>query len=238
MGGAKASEIAKKTGLPRTSIYTVNKALLEKGYLQKSKRGKIDKFIARDPKIILEENQENLDSFAKIVPNLGNIMTLASKCPKVEFSETKEGVLNIYRQIIKANKKYPICLIESGKAVEKIYEIAGWDFAYKWQKKFLKNELATKGIIIDDLLPVFEKIPEKIKNLLIQRTSAVRVLKKEEFPFSINFYLIYPDLVYFIVPDSLFVLNIENKDIYVSLKSMFEKLHERTRLIEAKEIFK
>ncbi|HAI74017.1 MAG TPA: hypothetical protein DCS28_03470 [Candidatus Moranbacteria bacterium] len=237
LGGAKASEIAKKTNLLRTSIYTVSKALLEKSYLQKSKHGKIDKFIARDPKIILEETRENLDSFAAIVPNLGNLMNLAAKCPKVEFSETKEGILNIYKQIIKADRKYPICLIESGKAVEKIYEISGWDFVYEWQKKFSEKDIAVKGIITDDLLPVFEKIPEKIKNLLSRRTQIARVIKKEEFPFSINLYLMYPNLVYFIVPDSLFVLSIENKDIYISLKSMFEGLYEKTKSVDAKEIF-
>lgn len=238
LGGAKASEIAKKTNLPRTSIYTVSKALLEKGYLQKSKHGKIDKFIARDPKIILEETQENLDSFAKVVPNLGNLMNLAAKNPKIEFSETKEGILSIYRGIIKADKKYPICLVESGKAVEKIYKIAGWDFVYDWQKKFLEKNIAVKGIILDDLIPILKKIPEKIKSLMTQRTQAVRVLQKEEFPFSVNLYLIYPGLIYFVVPESTFVLSIENKEIYESLKSMFEGLYDKTKLLDAKEIFR
>lgn len=237
LGGAKASEISKKTNLPRTSIYTVSKALLEKGYLQKSKRGKIDKFIARDPKIILEETQENLDSFAEIVPVLGNVMSFASKCPQVEFSETKEGILNIYRQIIKADKKYPICLIESGRAVEKIYEIAGWDFVYDWQKKFLEKDIAVKGISMNDVIPILNKIPEKIKRLLAQRTRSVRILAKEDFPFAVNLYLVYPDLVYIVVADSLFVLNIKNKEIYVSLKSMFEGLYGRTKSVDAKEIF-
>ncbi len=237
LGGAKASEIAKKTGLLRTSIYTVCKTLLEKGYLQKSKRGKIDKFNARDPKMILEETQENLDSFAKIIPNLENFTSLAAKCPKVEFSETREGILNIYKQIIKATKKYPICLIESGRAVEKIYEISGWDFVYEWQKKFLEKDIAVKGIITDDLIPILKNVPAKIKELFVQRTTAIRVLKKEDLPFSINLYLIYPDLVYFVASDSLFVVNIENKEIYESMRLMFEGLYEKTNLVDAKEIF-
>lgn len=228
LGGAKASEIAKKTGLPRTSIYTVSKMLLEKGYLQKSKRGKIDKFNARDPKAILEEVRENIDLFAEVVPNLGNIMNFASRCPRVEFSETKEGILNIYKQIIKADKKYPICLVESGQAVERVYEIAGWDFVYEWQKKFLEKDIAVRGIVVDDLIPVFESVPDKIMELLIKRTRTIQVIKKRDFPFHINLYLVYPDLVYFVVPDSLFVISIENKDIYESMKSMFEGLYEKT----------
>ena len=236
LGFAKVSELSREVDIPRTSIYVYIKNLIEKGYLKKTKKGNIEYFIPIDPKDILSNTKEKIESFAKVVPQLEKFMDFVGKKPKVEYFDTKQGLLNLYEKMTEINYKQPPYLIESAEAVKNGFEKMDWDFIYKLEKKFLDRKIVTQGLITKKTIPILKSMPENIKAIMRQRPATVRVIDDKEFPFSINLYLIYPDNVFIIVPQQNFVLTIEDKNIYSSLVSMYKTFFEKAEPFDIKSI--
>lgn len=236
LGFAKVSELSREVDIPRTSIYVYIKNLIEKGYIKKTKKSGIEYFIPIDPKDVLNDTKEKIESFAKVVPQLEKFMDFVGKKPKVEYFDTKQGLLNLYEKMTEINYRQPPYLIESAEAVKNGFEKMDWDFIYKLEKKFLDKKIVTQGIITKNTLQIIRSMPENIKAIMRQRPATVRVIDDKEFPFSINLYLIYPDNIFVIVPQQNFVLTIEDKNIYSSLVAMYKVIFEKAEPLDIKSI--
>lgn len=232
LGMAKPADLAKEIDIPRTSIYIYAKNLLEKGYLKKSKKDGSEYFIAVEPNYILGDIKEKMESFSGIVSGLEKLMDFSGKKPKSEYFDTKQGMVNLYESMLKINYKHIPYMIESGEAMKQNIEKLGWDFWLEWEKKFLEKKIMTQGIITKSAIPVIQSAPEKIKEILRQRPSTVRVIDEEEFPFSVNLYLLYPNLIYIVVPQQNFTLMLESENIYSSLATMYHALFERAEKLD------
>lgn len=232
---AKISDLAKEVNVPRTSIYIYVKSLLEKGYLKKSKKQGVEYFIPVEPRYILEEAKEKVKSFSEILPQLENLSDFSFKRPKIEYFDTKQGLFNLYELMLKMDYKHIPCMIESGEAMKQNVEKMGWEFWYKWEKKFLDKKVVTQGIITKDATAVIQSAPEKVKNIMRQRPATVRVIDDEEFPFSINLYLLYPNRAFIVIPQQNFVLMIENKNSYDSFITLYKALFEKAVMIDIKD---
>ncbi len=236
LGMAKVSELAKEVDIPRTSIYVYLGDLLEKGYLKKSKKQGIEYFIPLEPKFILEDKKEKIKNFSETLPQLEKILGFSGKKPKIEYFDTKQGLLKIYEAMLRFNYKHIPCIIESGEATKQNLDKLGWEFWYKWEKKFLDKKVATQGIITKDVIPLIKSAPEKIKKILYQRPATVRVIDQNDFFFSINLYLIYPRNAFIVVPQQNFVLIIEDENIYKSLLTLYKALFEQGERLSIQDI--
>lgn len=232
LGMAKPADLAKEIDIPRTSIYIYAKNLLKKGYLKKTKKDGREYFIAVEPDYILSDIKEKMESFSGIVSGLEKLMDFSGKKPKSEYFDTKQGMVNLYESMLKIDYKHIPYMIESGEAMKQDIEKLGWDFWLKWEKKFLEKKIMTQGIITKSAITVIQSAPEKIKEILRQRQSTVRVIDEEEFPFSVNLYLLYPNLIYIVVPQQNFTLMLESENIYSSLATMYRALFERAEKLE------
>lgn len=236
LGMAKTSELAKEISIPRTSIYIYAKNLFEKGYLKKTKKAGIEYFIPVEPDYILGDIKDKLENFSSIVPDLGKMMDFPGKKPKSEYFNTKQGMFNLYESMLKINYKHIPYIIESGEAIRQNIEKMGWDFWYKWEKKFLEKKIVTQGIITKSAVAIIQSAPEKVKNILRQRTSTVKLIDEEEFPFSINLYLLYPNCIFILIPQQNFTLMLESENIYGSLCTLYHALFEKADKINIQEI--
>lgn len=236
IGIAKVSDLAGEVNIPRTSIYIYIKNLLEKGYLKKSKKQGIEYFVPIEPRHISEEINEKAKTFSNTVPQLEKFLDFAGKKPKIEYFDTKQGMFRLYEEMLKLDYKHILYLIESGEAIKQNLEKMGWDFWYKWEKKFLEKKVITQGIITKDAIPVILAAPEKVKNIFQQRPATIRIIDEEEFPFSINLYLLYPDLIFIVVPQDNFVLTMESKSIYNSLLTLYKTIFAKGEFFDIKKI--
>ncbi len=236
LGMAKVSDLAKEVNIPRTSIYVYIKSLLERGYLEKSKKYGVEYFIPVEPQYILKETKEKVKDFSNIVPQLEKFLDFIGKKPKIEYFDTKQGLFNLYEKMLQLDYKHVFYLIESGEAIRQNLEKMGWDFWYKWEKKFLEKKVITQGILTKDAIPIIQSAPEKVKNIFQQRPATVRIIDEKEFPFSINLYLIYPSHIFVIVSQENFILMIENKSIYNSLLTLYKVLFEKGTPFNIREI--
>lgn len=238
LGLSKVSELAEEVNVPRTSIYVYAKDLTERGYLRKTKKDGTEFFSAISPSFIQKEWQDKVDSFASVVPNLEKLLDFPAKKSSVEYFDTRNGIMKLYEAMLDMDySKHIPYLIEGGEAVESVLEKLGSDFHHRWQKRILAKGVITQGIITKSMLEVMKNIPEKTKEIALQRPATIRVIDDKVFPFSVNLYLINPGYIFILVPQENFVITINNKNIYKSLVTLYHLLYAQGVQITVKDIF-
>ncbi len=111
LGEATVSDIAREAGIKRTTAYEYIDALLEGGLVSQTVRKKRTLYIPEHPKKLLH----NLDREEAVIrekrrvageclPELESLYALASSHPTVAFYEGREGLLDVYRQIVETHK--------------------------------------------------------------------------------------------------------------------------------------
>lgn len=238
LGVSKVSELVEEVDVPRTSIYVYANDLTERGYLKKSKKEGKEYFSAVSPSLIQKEWQDKIDSFASAVPKLEKLLDFPSKKSSVEYFDTRKGIMKLYEMMLDIDYKHVPYLIEGGEAVENILQKLGDDFHHRWQKRILAKGVVTQGIITKSMLEVIKSLPEKTRETASKRPATVRVIDDKIFPFSINIYLIHPEIIFILVPQDNFVITIKNKNIYKSLVTLYHLLYAQGKLISVSEIFK
>lgn len=107
LGSAKAHDVARKTGINRTTVYDLLEILLNRGLISKYKKGSLAFFNARDPKHLLsyldrekEEQEKNIDKQKKkvreLLPELVSLQNIYTAKPKIQFFEGEKGVREAY----------------------------------------------------------------------------------------------------------------------------------------------
>ncbi|MBP7992535.1 MAG: hypothetical protein KAZ30_02665 [Candidatus Magasanikbacteria bacterium] len=81
LGGARASTVARETGLKRTTIYAILKSLARKGFVAMYLRHNAQLYYAERPERVKHYFEKKLSAFAELIPSLE---TLAKKNLKIE----------------------------------------------------------------------------------------------------------------------------------------------------------
>lgn len=237
LGMAKVAELAEEVDVPRTSIYVHLENLLEKGFIKKSKKGSVEYFAPVEPTDIFQNIKEKTDGFASVLPQLTKMMDFAGKKPKIEFYDTKQGMLKLCEKALKFNPKHIAYAIETGEAsASGIEKLGGLENNKNWQEKFLKQGLAVQEVATKDVISLIKDLPEKNKKVLRMRNIDVRAIDEKDFPFSINLLLFYPDNVFIMVPQDNFIVMMENKNIYTSLLTLYKILFAKAEPIDIKKL--
>jgi sugar-specific transcriptional regulator TrmB len=237
LGQVKVSLLANNLDIPRTSIYIYIKKLLEKGYLKKSRRKGIEYFSPVEPSYLFKDVKEKVDNFFSVLPDLENLLDFSSQKPKVEYFDTRAGLIKVYQSLLYKNYKKPPFFIESGQALKYLNAKKDMDekFHYNWQKKFLARGVSTQGIITEKTISLLKKMSSQTKKIYIKRPIIAKVINEEELPFSIILYLFYPDNVFIITPKNDFALMIQDENIYSSFFTLVKLLSTKARNFNPRE---
>jgi len=128
LGSVKAADIAKKTGLNRTSVYDLLEELLKKGLISKYKKGSATFFNALDPKRLIgyldrekEETAKNIEKqkqqVTELLPQLISLQNIYTTKPKVQFFEGEKGMREAYEDTLTSKE-----IILAYANVETMYE--------------------------------------------------------------------------------------------------------------------
>lgn len=106
MGSGNITDIAKKTGIKRTTTYQYLEELLEKGLIQQTKRGKRLEYAATHPRSIvsyLEKEKRSLDytknRINAIIPELESLYAQSASKPNIVTYEGRRGLIAAYEEI-------------------------------------------------------------------------------------------------------------------------------------------
>ncbi len=212
LGEANIEQIAKKSGVKRTTVYHVIEALKEKGYIEMSKIGKKTLYYALSPKKIGEKLEKKKLIFEKIMPGLLSITNDIEKKPKIRYYEGKEGIREIYKDTLRYHNQET--LVWTTEDILEYFDVDWlWDY---YVIKRVENKIWQRTIAPDI------KYAYELKGLDKKHLRDMRLCSKEQFPMYVDVTLYggrYVGIMSF--KDGLGLI-IESEGIYKTLKSIFE----------------
>jgi sugar-specific transcriptional regulator TrmB len=169
LGQAGLTDIASESGVKRTTIYNHLDELLKRGLIYKTAKKRRLVYGAENPKKILKiwENKKNL--IEKIIPDLENLYSVSFNKPRVSFYEGKEGLRNIYNQLIDTSKT-----IYSYFSPKSVFSILSLEENDKLLMKLYNN-----GGLLRNLVEKSDEAVEHLKNKKYQNFVKNKILPEE-----------------------------------------------------------
>lgn len=122
LGEANLKELSDKTGIPRTSLYTPVKNLIERGIIEFYRRRGRKYYLASPPEKVLRLHGASLTVFEENLGEFRKITGKTSKKPEIRFFEWKEGIKLILNKILEEKRSLlAITCIEDMQKVARDY---------------------------------------------------------------------------------------------------------------------
>jgi sugar-specific transcriptional regulator TrmB len=174
LGASSAIQLAKKTGILRTTVYDVLIELEKKGLLSQTKKGKKRLFFAADPENLEKILEEKKDRLQELMPALKSLMNTSGTKPVIRYYEGLEGIKEVYRDTLKYRGELVAYVTEN------IITRLGKDFSDEYKAKRVKSQI-TLRVIGPDTEEIKEYKKTDQKDL-----KESQLVPKEGFPFIIE----------------------------------------------------
>jgi len=209
LGETTVVEIARKTGVKRTTVYENITEMISSGIIKTSARGKRKTFLAISPqdlKDLLKKKEELLE---QAMPQLMAMSNVGEAKPKVWFYQGKDGVLQAYEDSL----NYPDS------------EVVGWSsgevvkmFSMKECEQYIAKMIRKK--ILQRLIVPSDK---EMNKFIIENSRQLRqtkVVDFSEYPFKIEINIYASRMAIFSVKDKMAVI-IESDAISAAMRMIF-----------------
>lgn len=132
-GSITVLELARRTKIPRTTVYLLIDSLTEKGLISLTAQGKKKLYVPASPEYLVkmartkhEELEKTVGSLTDELPQLQALFNLSHQKPKIRYYEGVEEVKKIYEDTLTAEKIYVHCMSQSailtmGEYLEKYF---------------------------------------------------------------------------------------------------------------------
>ncbi len=195
LGTAAVSDIAKKAGLVRTTVYKVLSELVDEG-LAEEVAGKVKKFAALHPSKLIETMENKKKLAENILPELLGMFAATKFKPRMKFYEGESGKKKVFEDILNLRDD----IVYTFSPVDKIIDLFGktyvrhymekrvekkiwrWDLRSIATKKFNKQDDWELYGVDEDLMRKVHFLPKEIScDTLIQiYSSKVSIMAIEE----------------------------------------------------------
>jgi len=213
IGPASISDIAKRAKVKRPTAYYLIEELIKKGFVLKVPSGKRVFYQAIPPKNILNLLEKKKQNISKILPDLEALFYAKPSQPKVRFFEGKEGLKNIYEEMLNTSKK--------------VYTIFSFDdfltvFTEKENEEFF-NIIRNAGGVLYDLIKPTPLAKKSVKEEIYRKGITKVKFLPADFKVSID-QLVSGNKVAMISFKSLAGVIIEDQNIADSQKELIKYL--------------
>jgi sugar-specific transcriptional regulator TrmB len=211
LGPSPVLEIARKTGLKRPTIYLIIDELIKKGAVTTMPGEKKKVFIALSPEKIAEDITRKTTRFQQALPELMALWRSESSKPAVQFFESHEGMMNVYREVAASRDIKEVLTFFSFEVIPKEFE-ENYDLFLKlFEKRGIGGrELISAGSPRQEYLEHVKRLPNYV----------ARLAPKEHKFFSDT--IIYGNKIAIFSFKKYFTLIIESDDVTGSFRSLFE----------------
>lgn len=213
LGGASVIEIAKKSGLKRTTVYDILLDLERDGLISQTIKGKKRLFIGEDPEKIQKDLKQKENIFSEILPQLKSIYNTGGNTPKIRFYEGKEGLREVYSDTLKYSGEIV------GFASEDVVRILGHDWAWDYMKRRKQKNLSARFI-----LPETEFMKKEVASYDQEQLRTSKLVDAKKYPFSVEINIYGFSKVALMSSKEETGVIIESTEIYHTLRSVFELL--------------
>lgn len=229
---AAVNEIAKQSGINRSSTYVVLESLKKRGLVGISDDKNIRRYVAASPDTLLHtakaaaKKQEEIRSeIEEIVPELKALHKDTKRRPKVRIYEGREGIREVYYNMF------------STKATElKVYANPGNIFKVIPDFMEHNSERIKRDIKMYAINPATKECMDLIKHIPPNTRDEIILIPEDKFKFTSDF-AIYADTVAIVSPLEKFGVIIENKEMVNMMSASFDLAWEEAKRLD-KEIRK
>lgn len=124
LGEAKVSEIAKKSGIERPTVYDILNKLVRDGMVGFYEKRGIRYFVAENPVTIRRQLQAKEEAFVAILPQLISLYNTSEIKPRIKFYEGVVGVKTIFEDTLTARNRELYSIL----SVSDLFRIPGHEF--------------------------------------------------------------------------------------------------------------
>ncbi len=211
LGPSSILSIARKADMKRPTAYLVIDSLLQKGLIGEVPKEKKKKYIALSPERLADSLKERTTMLEEALPELLSFYRTANNRPYVQTFESREGMLNVYREITHDKNIKEILAYVDPASVPKEFD-ENWElFIELFSNRPVKGrELVTS---------------ESAEHFYIKRVNRLTNHETRYIPKGMKFFsdtVIYGNKVAMFSFKKGFALIIESEDAVQSLKSLFE----------------
>ena len=158
LGTASIQDLAQKSLVKRTTIYTTVQGLMEKGLVSKIRKGAKNYFIAEEPSKLERLEDDRKKTLGTSLPELMSIYNLMPQKPRVRFYEGKQGYFNVCQETLDSGEKE---VLQMGN-LDSLYTIITkeWDYDYYIPER-VKRGIYSRVILFPSEEVVMPKINQK-----------------------------------------------------------------------------
>ncbi len=222
LGEAAASEIVKRTGFYKPTVYAVLEKLERKGIVTHIIKEYKKLYSPVTPKRLLSVLEERKEDLVSLLPSLLKDYESVKSEKEINVMLGIEGLKTMYNEILSLNKDY------DGIGPLKSFSVLQYRFI-QYLKKFAKTDIRFRFILID--MPDIKENLSKLSSpfLSIKERWKVRFIPKNYFsPVAVN---IYGDTVALIIwEDEPLVISIKNKNVAKTFRNYFNLLWKTAKL--------
>ncbi len=129
LGATTVQDIAKKSKLKRTTIYSLVNMIKQKGLISEFRHGAKTYLVAEDPAHLQRIFEERYQRLQEAIPEFRSLYNTPTVKPKIRFYEGKEGIRLVYEDTLDEQKEI-LCFV-------------GWHSMMKAMPGFGRNILAS-----------------------------------------------------------------------------------------------
>lgn len=214
LGKGSAHEVARASGIKRTTCYAALDALERDGLVSRARFGKKRMFIAEQPSRLEESLLKRLASMRMTIPRLIHMYEARSAKPRISVFEGVDGVWNAYHDVLQHRNEVLAFIPTEMEA-----EILGFEKIAEYVRERTRLRIPMKAI-----MPKTRGVLERYASHSKEQLRSVRFVDPNKFPFSVEINIYGANKVAIIsVRDSVGVI-IESKEIQNTMRSIFRSL--------------
>jgi HTH-type transcriptional regulator, sugar sensing transcriptional regulator len=213
LGSGTVSQIAERAKLKRSIVYIVLEGLIKRGYISLIPDTKISRYVAADPTKIFQDLKSVTANFKDALPSFLAIFNNSIWKPKINYFEGNEGIITVFRETERAKEAYYISNV-AAFTQHMPAEVERWI-------DYFKNKIAPstrcKQILSDT--PQDREFAQKAQRKNVQ----FKFLPKGQI-MDMDISLFDNKVALTSLKDHLFIVVIESKALYNSMKTIFDLL--------------
>lgn len=217
LGEASVSQIAEKAQIERTGTYYVLESLKLNGLISRFQKIKTDRYVAADPKEILNISKKKEKLIEEFLPEFKAFQGLAGAKPHVRLYEGIEGIKAVWQKTLE-KKNTGILSFSGYRLAEETALFYGKEYL-EWGLKHIKDRADRK--IFTRVITEDSEQARRRQKLDEEEYRQMRMVPKEKFLFR-NEINILDDWVAVTSYKELMALVIESKEFTETMKNIFE----------------
>lgn len=221
LGSGTVIEIARKSEIKRTTVYDILLDLEKSGLIYQTTKVNKRLFVAEDPEKLKKKLEEKERVLGEMLPQLRSLYNIKGIKPKIKFYEGKEGLRQVYSDTL--NYGGEILAFAS----EDVVKVLGMNWANDYLAKRVK-----RGIRARIILPKTEIIERDFNPLDQKQLRSSKLVSAKKYPFSIEINIYGHQKVALMSSREEMGIIIEGREIYNTLKLIFELLWDNLPEVE------